>query len=108
MDKRIKGDNSGFSCESCGRWVEPVIYGGKFRNHCPYCLSSKHVDNNVGDRKNSCGGMMKAEGFFKKGTGEYVLVHRCERCDEVRYNRIAGDDDFEKVKKLREVIKDEI
>ena len=34
--------DEGFICENCGRKVEPLGYS--CRNHCPYCLYSKHVD----------------------------------------------------------------
>ena len=27
-----------------------------------------------------------------RGDGEWVLVHRCTGCDELRLNRTAGDD----------------
>jgi len=27
-----------------------------------------------------------------RGDGEWVLVHRCAGCDELRLNRTAGDD----------------
>lgn len=87
--------NEGFVCQNCKKKVVPIIYGGSCRNHCPYCLFSKHVDADVpGDRKNICQGLMKPTGVFTRRTGEYVLVHKCEKCGFERYNRIAGDDDF--------------
>ena len=33
-----------FICENCGKKVEKLGYS--CRNHCPYCLHSKHVDIN--------------------------------------------------------------
>jgi hypothetical protein len=27
-----------------------------------------------------------------RGDGEWVIVHRCNGCDEIHLNRIAGDD----------------
>lgn len=93
--------NEGFKCEKCGRKVEPVKYGGSYRNHCPYCLWSKHVDTQTpGDRGATCQGMMEPIGVFTRRTGEYVLVHKCTKCGFEHYNRIAGDDDFEKVTAL--------
>jgi len=93
--------NEGFICKNCGQKVAPVKYGGSYRNHCPFCLWSKHVDlNEPGDRKSTCQGMMEPIGVFTRRTGEYVLVHKCKKCGFERYNRIAGDDDFEKVVKL--------
>lgn len=93
--------NEAFVCSNCGKEVEPIHYGGSYRNHCPFCLYSLHVDTNIpGDRKNSCRGLMKPIAVFTKRTGEYVLVHHCKKCGYERYNRIAGDDDFEKITKL--------
>lgn len=90
--------NDGFVCENCGKEVKPLKYGGSNRNHCPFCLFSKHVDTNTpGDRKNSCHGKMEPIRVFTRKSGEYVLVHKCIKCRFERYNRIAGDDDFEKV-----------
>ncbi|MBI5465478.1 RNHCP domain-containing protein [Candidatus Gottesmanbacteria bacterium] len=79
----------------------PIKYGGSYRNHCPYCLWSKHVDTDEpGDRGSRCRGMMAPTGVFSRRTGEHVLVHKCQQCGFERYNRIAGDDDFEKVTSL--------
>ncbi len=93
--------NDPFICQNCHRKVEPVKYGGSYRNHCPYCLWSKHVDaQEPGDRANSCQGLMEPVSVFTRKTGEYVLVHRCIKCHFERYNRIAGDDNFKEVVKL--------
>lgn len=46
---------------------------------------------------------MKPIGVFTRRTGEYVLVHKCERCGFERYNRVAGDDDFDLVTALSTV-----
>lgn len=35
---------------------------------------------------------MEPIGITVRGDGEWVLVHRCTRCDEVHLNRTAGDD----------------
>ena len=93
--------NDPFICENCNKQVEPIKYGGSYRNHCPFCLWSKHVDTDEpGDRQSTCKGLMEPIGVFTRRTGEYVLVHKCTKCGFERYNRIAGDDDFEKVTKL--------
>ena len=77
------------------------MYGGSYRNHCPFCLWSKHVDTDKpGDRLNACNGLMEPIGVFTRRTGEYVLVHHCTKCGFERYNLIAGDDDFDKIVKL--------
>ncbi len=111
----------GFFCVHCNQWI-PLAesVGTKNRNHCPFCLWSKHVDlEESGDRNSNCEGMMepiglvfKNEGFDKFGNkkiGELMLVHECQKCGRVSINRIAGDDDareimnvFEKSLKLKE------
>ncbi len=49
MKKRIL--NTAFVCQNCKREVLP-IQNGSYRNHCPFCLFSLHVDGEVpGDRK---------------------------------------------------------
>ena len=49
-----------FVCENCGKKVEKLGYSS--RNHCPYCLHSKHLDINPGDREEDCKGICKASG----------------------------------------------
>lgn len=96
--------NTNFKCEHCDREVLAYSIGTKNRNHCPYCLYSKHVDRKVsGDRKETCHGLMqpvgltfKEEGtdkYGKKKQGEIMLIHICEKCGDISLNRIAGDDD---------------
>ena len=61
------------------------------RNHCPYCLSSLHLDVNPGDRASDCGGIMdpvKAEPDPRHG---FVIYHRCRKCGAVKRNRAALD-----------------
>jgi DNA-directed RNA polymerase subunit RPC12/RpoP len=84
-----------FTCGHCGRLVPPLPSGGHHRNHCPYCLYSRHVDERVsGDRASRCGGLMEPIGYFQRRNGEYVLTHRCLVCGAERFNRIAADDDL--------------
>lgn len=93
--------NDPFKCEHCGKDVEPIVYGGSYRNHCPFCLWSKHVDAGIpGDRANLCKGLMEPVEVTTRRTGEYVLTHRCVKCGFERYNRIAGDDNFDLVTKI--------
>jgi hypothetical protein len=99
--KKMIALNEDFTCEYCGRFVQAIKTGGSYRNHCPFCLTSKHVDTDTpGDRKNECHGLMKAISAYSKKTGEYVLLHECTRCKFRRYNRIAGDDDMDLVIEL--------
>jgi DNA-directed RNA polymerase subunit RPC12/RpoP len=90
-----------FTCGHCHRFVGSLPSGGHHRNHCPYCLYSRHVDaERSGDRANPCGGMMAPIGAFQRLNGEHVLVHRCERCGFERFNRLGADDDFDLVLSL--------
>lgn len=89
-----------FICKNCGKKVPHQSYGTRYRNHCPYCLYSLHVDVGKGDREQECGGLMRPIGKFYKEDGEEVLVHKCEKCGFIRWNRVAGDDSVEKVKEL--------
>ena len=87
--KLFKKNDSPFICEHCGKEVEPLGYSS--RNHCPFCLWSKHLDINPGDRANDCGGLMepiRVEPDPKKG---YVIIHRCQRCGEIHRNRAANE-----------------
>ena len=99
----------GFSCEHCGSWVsKDQFIGTHFRNHCPFCLWSKHVDERQsGDRHAFCRGPMepigltfKHEGQDKYGRprqGELMLVHRCQKCGAFSLNRLAADDEIQMV-----------
>jgi len=83
-------ENTGFRCEQCGRSVAPLT-NGSYRNHCPFCLYSKHVDITPGDWACACRGLMEPIGVrWKSGKG-YQIVHRCRRCRAVRVNRTADD-----------------
>lgn len=90
-----------FRCRHCKTLVGPVPYGGKQRNHCPYCLYSRHVDGRrPGDRAGECGGSMAPIAVFARPNGEEVIIHRCLSCAFERYNRVAADDDGELVARL--------
>ena len=117
----------GFNCSHCQKFV-PVdsFIGTHFRNHCPFCLWSNHVDfRKSGDRDAQCHGEMKPIGltfkyegydkYGKKKQGELMLVHHCLNCDKFSINRIAGDDSpiiilkvFEDSFKLSKELKDKL
>lgn len=87
--KRFTKNDDGFICRNCGFEVKPLGYTS--RNHCPRCLCSLHVDILPGDRANPCGGIMrpiKVETDPKKG---FVIVHKCEKCGEIRRNKAAHE-----------------
>ena len=54
MKKKFFEIDEEFICENCGKHVPKLGY--TCRNHCPYCLHSKHVDINPGDRAETCHG----------------------------------------------------
>ncbi len=81
-----------FACERCGRTVSPTAPGTAHRNHCPHCLWSLHVDIRPGDRRCGCKGLMEPIAVWVRRDGEWAIVHRCQRCTAMRFNRIAGDD----------------
>jgi hypothetical protein len=101
-DKDINAD---FTCKHCGAYVSTwqVASGVVNRNHCPYCLYSRHVDLfKAGDRLCACKALMVPVGltlkksrdkYAGKQPGELMLVHRCEECGDLSINRIAADDD---------------
>jgi hypothetical protein len=82
-----------FRCGHCRLDVSNDALGTAHRNHCPNCLWSRHVDaTSPGDRAADCGSLMEPIAITVRGDGEWVLVHRCGGCDELRLNRAAGDD----------------
>ncbi|HET7929721.1 MAG TPA: RNHCP domain-containing protein [Actinomycetota bacterium] len=83
-----------FRCDHCGADVSRDAPGTAFRNHCPTCLWSRHLDGDrPGDRASDCGGLMEPIAITVRGDGEWILVHRCAGCDRLHLNRTAGDDD---------------
>lgn len=97
--KRFLNVNEPFVCENCGGEV-PSHFGGSCRNHCPFCLWSKHVDKEVpGDRKEVCQGLMEPIGLEVRG-GEMVLTHRCRKCGHRSNNKAAPDDNTDELVSL--------
>lgn len=87
-----------FTCENCGRKVKKLGYS--CRNHCPYCLYSKHVDNMPGDRQEECHGKLKPVGVELDSKKGYVIIFKCEKCGKIRRNKAAKDDNMELIIKL--------
>ncbi len=98
----------GFKCLNCGAYVhcDATLAGVHNRNHCPYCLCSKHVDLYMpGDRLAACKALMKPVGLSMKKTnkkygcrqGELMVIHLCSVCGSISVNRIAADDDARKL-----------
>ena len=83
--------DNGFICENCKRQVSPLVYSA--RDHCPFCLYSKHLDIYPGDRMNLCQGLMKPVGI-EKFKDTYKIIYKCSKCGEIHKNKSANDDDF--------------
>lgn len=84
-----------FTCEHCGAAVTPLLHG-TYRNHCPHCLWSKHVDDvGPGDRASLCGGMMRPVGLDQSGKKGWMVIHACEKCGKRIPNKLTEDDQWE-------------
>jgi len=95
--KKFNMIDESFICEKCGKEVTKLIYTA--RDHCPYCLYSKHVDINPGDRLNSCKGLLQPIGI-EKFKNTFKIVYKCEKCNQEHRNIMAIDDDMEIIIKL--------
>lgn len=82
-----------FVCENCGKNVTKLGYS--CRNHCPFCLHSKHVDKNPGDRQESCHGILVPVSMEINSKKGYVIVFKCKKCGKIRRNKVAKDDNME-------------
>ncbi len=82
--------NDRFICEHCGRSVPPARK--TCRNHCPFCLYSKHVDVNPGDRANPCGGLLRPTGYEMTGHKGLMIWFACQKC-HAKLRTIALTDD---------------
>jgi hypothetical protein len=91
--------NESFKCENCGLLNEPKR--PEIRNHCMFCLHSKHVDLDVpGDRLSECHGLfvpVDVDYHKKKG---WVLVFECVKCGSKSRNMVVSDDNMDLVAKI--------
>ena len=96
--KKFTMIDENFICEKCGKKVKKLGYTA--RDHCNFCLCSKHVDINPGDREETCHGILEpigAEIDSKKG---YVIIFRCKKCGIIRRNNAAKGDNMDIIIKL--------
>ncbi len=98
--KKFNELDEGFICENCNKEVKPLGYSS--RDHCPYCLYSKHVDINPGDRLNPCKGLLKPI-QIEKFKDTYKIVYKCDKCNELHKNIIAKDDDMNEIIKISNI-----
>lgn len=84
-----------FTCKACGKKIK----GTGYTDHCPHCLFSQHVDIFPGDRKAACGGLMEPIGLTKR-KGKEQILYRCQQCGYQRFNKVAPEDNREKIIQL--------
>lgn len=84
-----------FVCDEC----EMCVYGDGYRNHCPRCLVSKHVDVHPGDRAAGCGGLMDVIDIFFDH-GRLVLTHKCRKCGHTKNNKTHEEDSIDRITEL--------
>lgn len=95
--KKFNMINENFICENCGKEIKKT--DKSVRDHCNYCLCSKHVDINPGDRANTCKGILRPIGVekFKK---TYKIIYKCDKCGELHKNIMADDDNYDLIVEL--------
>lgn len=88
--------NDSFVCENCKKENNPLKTG--CRNHCKYCLYSKHVDKEIpGDRASECKALMEPIELDQTGAKGYVIVHKCTKCGKEIRNKTAPDDSIDAI-----------
>jgi len=93
--KKFQRKIEDFDCQKCGNRVK----GNGYTDHCPYCLWSKHVDINPGDRKSKCNGLMRPIGAEVK-SDKYIVHYRCLKCGFKHQVKAAANDNFAEILKL--------
>ncbi|MGW1410516.1 RNHCP domain-containing protein [Streptomyces sp. NPDC002403] len=81
-----------FTCVWCGLTVSDAVGGGTQRNHCPSCLHSQHVLDHVEGGRSDCQSRMSPIAVAVLRTGDWMVIHRCVRCDELTSNPVRADD----------------
>ena len=95
--KRFNMIDDNFICNNCGKNITKLNYTA--RDHCNYCLYSKHVDILPGDRKNTCQGMLKPIGI-EKFKDTFKIIYQCEKCHTIHKNIMANDDNMDLIIEL--------
>ena len=89
--KKFQRKKEDFVCEQC----QTAVTGDGYSNHCPECLTSKHVDIFPGDRLEACHGLMPVTAI-EQGKQKIILVHSCTKCKETsRDHYREGVDNFD-------------
>jgi len=92
--------NEDFICENCNKKVEKDK-NWWIRNHCPYCLYSKHLDKDFpGDRLSDCFWLMKPIWIDYKKNKWFMIKHKCQKCSKEILNKLSLDDNMDIYNKL--------
>lgn len=90
--RRFQKANDPFLCLHCQKKVPPA--GKTSRNHCPFCLHSRHVDHFPGDRANPCQGLLAP--FAYEGSGGKISIwFECQSCGFQGKNRALLEDPYQ-------------
>ncbi|WP_084469298.1 RNHCP domain-containing protein [Nocardiopsis trehalosi] len=81
-----------FTCVRCGLTLNEAAPDGARRDHCPSCLHSRHLTDHVDGGPSDCGGRMVPISVAVPRGGDWRVIHRCVRCDELTSTPIRGDD----------------
>lgn len=86
--------NESFQCENC--WKDITKHPEwSARNHCPFCLYSKHLDKAFPwDRDSNCFWLMPAIWIDYKKNKWWMIKHKCTKCGKEILNKIAIDDNY--------------
>ncbi|WP_166972629.1 RNHCP domain-containing protein [Brevibacterium atlanticum] len=85
-------DFNTFKCVRCGLAVSENAPDDAPRNHCPSCLHSRHVQNHDDHESIDCHGSMSPISVAVLRRGEWMVIHRCARCDELTSSPPHEDD----------------
>jgi len=93
MLENMKKINESFECINCKRTIDPAKK--TCRNHCPFCLTSLHVDWEIPwDRSSDCGWIMRPINYEIKHWKKRILF-RCKKCGKEHWNKMLDEDDLE-------------
>ena len=96
MRKNLISRKESFTCIHCG--TETIWKAGIERNHCPNCLYSLHVDQEIpGDREADCKSLMEPATVSLGRKSSYIITHRCLACGKIIPNKAAKDDNIDRL-----------
>lgn len=92
----IVPDEEKYICGHC----EGNVIGGRYNNHCPHCLWSKHLDDKIpGDRASDCKSLMEPTGVIQKA-GRWRIIHQCLKCKKKTIVDSSPEDDSDLIIEL--------